>query len=156
MPLFTIYKHLTGLSESYPLLGFKEIKDWVKNLNILDNRFTMHTLSHEFSQTKSFDYKRDKSGRVQPIKQDAKIRALIGGMDSKTNPAGELTRYHFFEFVMRLALHKYIRTKKKIGARKEEPLTPLDCLHKFMQELVVPTMNKTLSNFQKLSNFKTE
>jgi len=58
-PLFTIYKHLTGLSESYPLCGFKEIRDWVKHLNIIDNRFTMHTLTSEFSQTKSFDYRRD-------------------------------------------------------------------------------------------------
>ena len=62
--LFTVYKHLAGVSESYPLLGFKEMKDWVKNLNIIDARFTAHTLSHEFSQTKSFDYKRDKTGRV--------------------------------------------------------------------------------------------
>ena len=55
-----------------------------------------------------------------------------------------------------MAVHKYIRTKKKIGARKEEPLTPLDCLHKFMIDIVLPSMKKMLSNYTKLENFKTE
>jgi hypothetical protein len=81
----------------------------------------------------------------------------MGGMtDKANNPGNELTRYHFFEFVTRMAVHKYIRQKKKIGARKEEPFTPLDCIHKFMLENVLPSMKKTLMNYQKLENFKTE
>ena len=37
--LFFIYKSLASKSESYPLLGYQVVRDWVKQMNIYDKKF---------------------------------------------------------------------------------------------------------------------
>ena len=77
------------------------------------------------------------------------------GMGDKASPDNEITRYHFFELIIRIALQKYSKTKKKVGLRQEVFLTPLECFHKFVTENIMPNITKkcdatlTLDTFRK-------
>jgi hypothetical protein len=66
-------------------------------------------------------------------------KAVLGG-DAKINPTNELTRYHFFEIIVRLACLKYGRMERKIGINPPKELTSVECFHKLMQEHVVTSI----------------
>jgi hypothetical protein len=122
MPL---YRYLSYLSDSFPLVDYRVVYLFVRDLKIFDDRFTKHTLTNEFAQLKVYDYKRE-DGKIKPVDPNQKARGMIG-MGDAAPPTNELNRPNFFEFLVRIAIHKFIKTKKKIGLRQEIPFTPLMC-----------------------------
>ena len=51
---------------------------------------------------KQYDYKRNAAGKILPINKDAKIRTILG-IGDKAAPENEITRYQFFELVIRIS-----------------------------------------------------
>ena len=74
------------------------------------------------------------------------------GLD-KNFPDNELSRSNFFELLVRISVVKYIKTKKRVGARKEEPMTPVECFHKFMLENMIPSTKKVMEPVIHLETF---
>ena len=66
-------------------------------------------MSGEFQAVKQYEYDRGKkSGMIKPRKKVEVAKSLVGG-EAKVNPTNELTRYHFYELIIRLACLKYGR-----------------------------------------------
>jgi hypothetical protein len=79
----------------------------------------------------------------------------MGAMDKSLHPENELSRSNFFELLVRISIVKYIKTKKKVGARKEEPMTHIDCFHKLMLENVIPSTKKAMEPVIHLETFRS-
>jgi len=46
--LFIIYRYLSSVSENYPLVGYRAMKDWCKAMNLFDGRFNLIILTDLF------------------------------------------------------------------------------------------------------------
>jgi len=44
-----LFRYMISQSDSYPLLGFKTVRDWCKSMNIFDGRFTMAFVADLFT-----------------------------------------------------------------------------------------------------------
>jgi len=100
-------------------------------MKIYDTKFNYQTMGGEFTTLKQYDYSRNKSGMIKPKRKVDAAKAALGG-EAKINPANELTRYHFFEIILRLACLKYGRMERKIGINPPKEMTSNECFHKLM------------------------
>ena len=133
--LMPLYRYLTYCSDSFPIIDYRVMYQFVRDLKLFDDRFTKHTLSNEYAQLKIYDYKRE-DGKIKTVDANQKVRGMLGQGDVNS-PANELVRSSFLEFLVRISIHKFIKTKKKIGLRQEIPFTPLMCFQKLMDDYVV-------------------
>jgi hypothetical protein len=105
---------LSSQSDSYPLVGWKTIKDWVKVINIFDSRFNLIILTTLFMEVKQWDYHRTAEGKILPPRKENQKKGMGVG---EVIPENELTRANFYDLLVRIAIQKYSKTKKKIGLR---------------------------------------
>jgi hypothetical protein len=92
---------LSSNSESYPLVGWKTLKDWVKSINVLDGRFNLIILTTLFMEVKQWDYHRNSNGKICPPKKEINKKSL-GIVD--VIPENELTRANFYDLLVRIAI----------------------------------------------------
>ena len=79
--LMTAYRYLLSNSETYPNLGWKEVADWIKEIEFTNQDYPMTKFETDFSLTKAMEKKalpRKVSNRNQRHASKSKIMSSIG------------------------------------------------------------------------------
>lgn len=123
------YKFLISVSKTYPVLCYKDMYDWAVSMDLFDQDFTEKHFEACFRACKQFSMQTEgetplNSGGLRKMKALRAIR--INKKKTVAGPDNTLTRFMFWEFVVRISFFKY----KHSGIR----LTVSECFVKFIGE----------------------
>ena len=132
--LLAAYRSILAQSESYPMLSFREVCEWAKDIHFIDPRwYSLSQLEADFTLSKTTE--RQKQIKRAATKNDRK-KSMARIMNSLTKkkeenfPENLLTRFHFMELIVRMSITKY--------EKQGEGADPQHCVRRFMKEHLLP------------------
>ena len=131
--LFAAYRHLQSKSDTYPLLNYRQMCQFISGIGFIDDKYSLLPFTATYELIKAPEIKKKVTKKTYLKKRISKLAIAYPDQNKKKkevkeDPKNLMHRFHFIELLAKIAMQKF-----------GETLHPNQCLRRMVAENIRPS-----------------